>query len=288
MSEEDQHPHTPERGKMRQADSGAASSVLARHACTARCLPLLPAHEGRGPHAGTVCLSFAARCPRRTRPQQPPLPALSASPLQSAARTPTAPPRHLPSCVRLPHAPPTAQLRPTPSRPTNRPAASDLPPARVPQVFLISAMFGLGGAVLSLLLLPDTTGLNLEEYDRMQRCLLEGRWDSYHGEAINPKHLSLFERFVLRWDRNYSPEKDRAELRNEVNSFMQHATDLKHPSVDGIHQYMRNPLVAEALPEEFMRISDVAEQAAASGIFPRGGSSMVRRSMPSADKLGRV
>jgi hypothetical protein len=37
------------------------------------------------------------------------------------------------------------------------------------QVFLISALWGIGGAVATWIWLPDTTGLELEEYDRLQR-----------------------------------------------------------------------------------------------------------------------
>ena len=48
-------------------------------------------------------------------------------------------------------------------------------------------------------MLPDTTGLDLEEYDRMQRCILEGRFKDYHGEAMNPKHLSLVEIYLYGW-----------------------------------------------------------------------------------------
>ncbi len=67
------------------------------------------------------------------------------------------------------------------------------------QVFLISAIWGIGGAVVTWIWLPDTTGLELEEYDRMQRCVLEGRFQDYHGEAVNPKHLSPWEVYVLGW-----------------------------------------------------------------------------------------
>ena len=45
----------------------------------------------------------------------------------------------------------------------------------------------------------DTTGLELEEYDRMQRYVLEERFHEYHGEAINPRHLSYWEIYVLKW-----------------------------------------------------------------------------------------
>ena len=56
-------------------------------------------------------------------------------------------------------------------------------------IFLISAIWGICGAFFTILMLPDTTGLDLEEYDRMQRCILESRFHDYHGEAVNPKHL---------------------------------------------------------------------------------------------------
>lgn len=143
-------------------------------------------------------------------------------------------------------------------------------------MFLISAMFGLGGAILTLLFLPDTTGLNLEEYDRLQRCLLEDRWDDYHGEAVNPRHLSLFERLVLGWGRNYDPEQDQKDLRVEAQSFMQHAVDPTNPSMDGVHQLLRNPIVQSALQEEFGRMSDMALRSPSS--VRQAAQSMTHRS----------
>lgn len=83
--------------------------------------------------------------------------------------------------------------------------------------FILSACFSITGAVVTTLFLADTTRLNLREYDRMNRCILMGRFDDYHGEAINPKHLSLFEWGVLRWHRNYNPEKDAQQREQEVN-----------------------------------------------------------------------
>lgn len=53
----------------------------------------------------------------------------------------------------------------------------------------------------------------------------EGRQDEYHGIAIHPRHLSLFEKVSWKLGRNYDPELDRKakieELRslyNKVNS----------------------------------------------------------------------
>ncbi len=33
----------------------------------------------------------------------------------------------------------------------------------------------------------------------MQRFLLNGKFHEYHGEAVNPKHLSLWEIYVQKW-----------------------------------------------------------------------------------------
>lgn len=46
--------------------------------------------------------------------------------------------------------------------------------------------------------LADTTSLDLMELDRYWDCILEGRKDQYHGEAINPKNLSTWERWLGR------------------------------------------------------------------------------------------
>ena len=54
--------------------------------------------------------------------------------------------------------------------------------------------FGLGGMLLTLLFLPDTTGLDLKEQERRWQYIRAGRESDYHGVAVHPKHLSLYER----------------------------------------------------------------------------------------------
>lgn len=44
--------------------------------------------------------------------------------------------------------------------------------------------------------LPDTTGLSLDELDRMAKYMLAGEFHHYHGEGVNPRHLSTWERWV--------------------------------------------------------------------------------------------
>lgn len=53
--------------------------------------------------------------------------------------------------------------------------------------FYLSAVFGLVGCLVTLLWLPDTTGLSLDELDRMAKYMLAEEFKHYHGEAINPR-----------------------------------------------------------------------------------------------------
>lgn len=47
-------------------------------------------------------------------------------------------------------------------------------------------------------ILADTTNLDLMELDRYWDCLLEGRPQDYHGNAVNPNNLSTWERWLGR------------------------------------------------------------------------------------------
>lgn len=48
--------------------------------------------------------------------------------------------------------------------------------------------------VLTYLFLPDTTGLDLKEQERRWAFIRSGREHEYHGPAVHPKHLSVWER----------------------------------------------------------------------------------------------
>jgi hypothetical protein len=65
----------------------------------------------------------------------------------------------------------------------------------VPQRFFIVPWFGLLGMVVTALFLPDTTGLDLKEQERRWAYIRSGRDKEYHGIAVHPQHLSLWERF---------------------------------------------------------------------------------------------
>lgn len=61
--------------------------------------------------------------------------------------------------------------------------------------FYVVPWFGLAGMLLTLVFLPDVTGLDLREQDRRWRFIVEGRSHEYHGIAVHPMHLSWWERF---------------------------------------------------------------------------------------------
>ncbi|KAK4247412.1 major facilitator superfamily domain-containing protein [Corynascus novoguineensis] len=73
--------------------------------------------------------------------------------------------------------------------------------------FYVVPWFGLAGMFLTWLFLPDTTGLDLKEQERRWSYIRAGRDSEYHGIAIHPKHLSLWER-LRGVGKNYNPELD--------------------------------------------------------------------------------
>lgn len=76
--------------------------------------------------------------------------------------------------------------------------------------FYVSAGAGFFGALITWILLPDTTGLDIAEIDRLNRYLLAGQEKNYHGEAVNPKHMSPFER-LLGWSKPYDAVADQEQ-----------------------------------------------------------------------------
>lgn len=73
--------------------------------------------------------------------------------------------------------------------------------------FYVVPWFGLAGMLLTWLYMPDTTGLDLSEQERRWRFIVEGREEEYHGVAVHPQHLSLWER-MRGVGRQYDPQKD--------------------------------------------------------------------------------
>jgi len=74
--------------------------------------------------------------------------------------------------------------------------------------FYLSSAFGLVGALVTWLFLPDTTGMSLDELDRMSKYMLAGAFEHYHGEAVAPRHLSVWERRAWGWGAHHDPLTD--------------------------------------------------------------------------------
>jgi MFS family permease len=90
--------------------------------------------------------------------------------------------------------------------------------------FWVVPWFGLAGVILNVLFMPDTTGLDLKEQERRWAYIRAGREKDYHGIAIHPKHLSLWER-LRGVGKPYDPELDFKqrieEMRGEWEERMQ-------------------------------------------------------------------
>lgn len=97
--------------------------------------------------------------------------------------------------------------------------------------FYVATWFGLAGMVLTFVFLPDTTGLDLHEQDRRWRFIMEGRGDEYHGVAIHPMHLSLWER-VRGVGKNYNPEADFKQKVDEMRADWEERQRLKYTEDD--------------------------------------------------------
>jgi hypothetical protein len=67
--------------------------------------------------------------------------------------------------------------------------------------------FGLAGMIVTFIFLPDTTGLDLKEQERRFEYIRAGREHEYHGIAVHPHHLSVWERFRGA-GKSYNPELD--------------------------------------------------------------------------------
>jgi len=78
------------------------------------------------------------------------------------------------------------------------------------QKFYFVPWFGLAGMLVTWAFLPDTTGLDLKEQERRWQYIREGREPEYHGIAVHPKHLSVWER-MRGVGKHYNPELDRID-----------------------------------------------------------------------------
>lgn len=105
-----------------------------------------------------------------------------------------------------------------------------------PTKFLVVPWFGLAGAILTFTFLPDTTGLDLKEAERRWNYVRTGREQEYHGIAVHPRHLSLWER-LRGAGKYYNPKLDYdqkvVEMRGEWEEW--HMRKGMEDDKDGLH-----------------------------------------------------
>jgi len=103
--------------------------------------------------------------------------------------------------------------------------------------FYVVPWFGLVGIFLTYVFLPDMTGMDLREQERYWEYVRAGRAHEYHGIAIHPRHLSLWERFVSKRHLNYNPELDRQAKINELYALCEASQARRQGEKDG-HDYI--------------------------------------------------
>ena len=94
-----------------------------------------------------------------------------------------------------------------------------------PMKFHVVPWFGLVGMLLTLFFLPDTTGLDLKEQERRWQYIRAKRESDYHGVAVHPKHLSLWER-IRGVGKHYDAELDYQQKIEEMRADWE-ATQLR-------------------------------------------------------------
>jgi len=101
---------------------------------------------------------------------------------------------------------------------------------------MIVNWFCLAGFIVTVIFLPDTTGLDMQEQERYWAYVRAGRAGEYCGIAVHPRHLSLWEKVVLKRHLAYDADLDRmakmAELRAEYELGMSRA----HEEDEASHQ----------------------------------------------------
>ena len=81
-------------------------------------------------------------------------------------------------------------------------------------------------------MITDTTGMDLREQERYWNFMRAGRQEDCHGIALHPRHLSLFERVVLKRHLAYDAEKDRDMKIQELRELYEKIEDARGKEFD--------------------------------------------------------
>lgn len=98
--------------------------------------------------------------------------------------------------------------------------------------FYFVPWFGLAGMLLTLLFVPDTTGLDLKEQERRWAYIRAGRESEYHGIAIHPKHISLWER-MRGVGKLYDPQADKTQKIEDMRADWEEKQSEKEQNENG-------------------------------------------------------
>lgn len=135
--------------------------------------------------------------------------------------------------------------------------------------FYVVPWFGLAGMVLTFVWLPDTTGLDLKEQERRWQYILKGKEDDYHGIAVHPQHLSLWER-MMGVGKHYNPELDMQQKVDDLRrDWEAQEAERREKEVKGEPMLLDNEFTDEA-HAYFQRTSSNTATASGSGAGGNG------------------
>lgn len=124
--------------------------------------------------------------------------------------------------------------------------------------FYVVPWFGLAGMFLTWMFLPDTTGLDLKEQERRWTYLTSGKDHEYHGVAVHPKHLSLWER-LRGVGKHYDPNLDWKakieDMRREWQIFQEANADIKAENGDDTQGLPEDGEFSQEIHDYFKRSS---------------------------------
>ncbi|CAH0000999.1 unnamed protein product [Clonostachys byssicola] len=98
--------------------------------------------------------------------------------------------------------------------------------------FYVVPWFGLAGMFLTWMFLPDTTGLDLKEQERRWAYIVAGKPQDYHGVAVHPHHLSLWER-IMGDAKSYDPKLDWQSKVEDMRSEWERVQAERGPKEEG-------------------------------------------------------
>ncbi|CZS89007.1 hypothetical protein WAI453_010435 [Rhynchosporium graminicola] len=137
--------------------------------------------------------------------------------------------------------------------------------------FYFVPWFGLAGMILTYVFLPDTTGLDLKEQERRWTYLRAGRGDEYHGIAVHPKHLSMWERWTG-VGKSYDPALDKASKIKDMREDWEQRESEKQKREDGLPGDDLDEDEYSAEVHDYFQKTTGAKSKAGSGVLQQSSS----------------